>query len=453
MTFRLILLTSFFLLSSALSAQQCSGNLGENIFTEGDFGSGPDVILPTDPGIAPGFTYESNPPPFDGFYTITSNTGRWGNNFGTWSNFADNSDDPNGYFMLVNANFEPGKFYEQRVDDLCENTLYQFTADIRNVIRRGVNQLLPNVSFSIDDEIKFTTGFIPEEETWNTYGFTFTTEPGQTSVILALNNNAPGGLGNDLALDNISFRACGPMASIDGAENLRVCEDIGTATFTANISGDQYDDPAIQWQESFDDGLTWQNVAGATGNTFEHTGRASGFYLYRFLLANGTSNLANSKCRIVSNVKNVFVVPKRWEIIDTICTGLSFAVGGNRYTNSGVTMDTLLSSLGCDSIVTLRLTVADDTGITPDFMVTDPSCSDRDDGEISLNGVSGGALPLTYVLDGERRGLAFFYRSLGEGDYAYSLTDRYGCRVEGALTLGSPFPFSVELGEGRRPGD
>jgi len=449
MTCKNFLICCLLLGAPNLFAQQCSGNLGDNIFSEGDFGSGPEVVLPGDPGIAPGFTYQRNPPPNDGFYTITSNTGRWGNSFGSWDAFSDNSSDPNGYFMVVNANFEPGKFYEQRVDDLCENTLYQFTADIRNVLRRGTNQLMPNVSFSIDGAIRFTTGLIPEEETWNTYGFIFTTEPGQTSVLLALSNNAPGGLGNDLALDNISFRACGPTARIAGAATLSVCEDGGPATLTSEIIGDQYDDPALQWQQSFDGGLSWENAPGATGNTFDHTGRSSGFYFYRYLLANGSVNLTNAKCRVVSNVKTVFVVPKRYDITDTICNGLTYEVGRNSYAESGVSQDTLLSSLGCDSIITLRLTVLDDGGITGDFMVTDPSCSDRRDGVISLNGVSGGTGPYTYVLDSIRRGLPFFYTDLGEGDYAYSLTDRFGCREEGIIILSSPFPFDVDLGEDR----
>jgi gliding motility-associated-like protein len=439
MNLRFILLTATLLLSALhISAQTCTGNLGENIFTAGDFGSGAANIVQVDPLIAPGFNYQRNPPPNDGFYTITNDMRRWPNTFGTWDAFPDNSSDPNGYMMVVNAAFAPGKFYEQQVDDLCENTLYQFTADVRNVLRRGNNNLRPNVSFSIDGVTRFTTGLIDETQTWNTYGFTFITQPGQTSVLLALNNNAPGGIGNDLA--------CGPEARIAGAETLSVCEDGGPATLTVEINGDQYDNPAVQWQQSFDDGVTWQDQPGANGTTFNHTGRASGFYYYRYLLANGGVNLANTKCRVVSNIKTVYVVPKRWEIIDTICTGLTFTVGPSRYTNTGVSLDTLLSSLGCDSIVTLRLAVVPDPGIIPTFDLMDPSCSYLTDGSIELVDVTNGTAPIDYFLDTLQQTVGAIVPGLGEGSYRYRLTDRYGCTASGEVMLTTPNPFRIELG-------
>lgn len=447
MNLRFILLTAILLLSTLhISAQTCTGNLGENIFTAGDFGSGTVNVLSVDPRIAPGFAYQPSPPPNDGFYTITNDMRRWTSTFPTWDAFPDNSSDPNGYMMVVNAAFSPGKFYEQQVDDLCENTLYQFTADVRNILIRGTNGLMPDVSFSIDGVTRFTTGLIGETQAWNTYGFTFTTAPGQTSVLLALSNNAPGGFGNDLAIDNISFRACGPEARIAGAETLSVCEDAGPATLTAEINGDQYDDPALQWQQSFDDGVTWQDVAGATDRTFDHTGRASGFYYYRYLLANGGVNLANTKCRVVSNIKTVYVVPKRWEIIDTICSGLNFMVGTSTYTDSGVTLDTLLSSLGCDSIVTLRLTVVPDPGLLPAFDLIDPSCSYTTDGSIELIDVTNGTAPIGYFLDTLQRMVGDLVSGLGEGTYRYRLADRYGCTTSGDVSLSTPNPFLIELG-------
>ncbi len=40
----------------------CSGNLGENIFEQGDFGSGTAPVLTTNPNIAPGYNYTTNVP-------------------------------------------------------------------------------------------------------------------------------------------------------------------------------------------------------------------------------------------------------------------------------------------------------------------------------------------------------------------------------------------------------
>ncbi|MEM1357424.1 MAG: gliding motility-associated C-terminal domain-containing protein [Bacteroidota bacterium] len=429
-----------------LRAQRCSGNLGENIFTEGDFGSGAANIPPNDPMIAPGFIYQRNPPPNDGFYTITNDMRPWNNPWGDWRAFPDNSNDPQGYMMVVNAAFAPGLFYEQRVDGLCENTSYQFSADITNIYFRNRNGILPNVSFLLDGEVVFNTGDIAEDELWHTYDFLFATEPGQTEVTLALRNNAPGGIGNDLALDNIAFRACGPEALIAGEEIIRICEDGEPTTLMAEINGSEYDAPAIQWQRSLDEGSTWTDIAGGNAFTFLHTELSSGFYHYRYLLANGASNLANTKCRVVSSEKVVYVVPKRYEIFDTLCVGRSFNLGDQSFDRTGIFEDTLLSSLGCDSIVTLNLQVNPDPGLSADFVRQDPSCSYLSDGSIQLLGVTNAAPPVSFYFQDSLRTNRLF-PNLPEGDYDYRIVDRYGCTTAGQLNLSSPFPFTVDLGD------
>ena len=440
MTFRLILLACIAMTTVKAFSQQCNGNLGENIFTEGDFGSGTANVLLTDPGIAPGFTYQPSPPPEDGSYTITNNTASWANLFATWDGFSDNSSDPNGYFMVVNANFTPGRFYEQQVDDLCENTSYVFTADVRNMIRSGVNQLLPNVSFSIDGEIQFTTGPIAETQRWNTYGFTFNTGPGQTSLILALNNNAPGGNGNDLALDNITFRVCGPLAGVTTVGGDRDCAPV---TLSAVITGDQFTTPALQWQESMDGGSTWQDIPGATTLTYEHTDQEA--IAYRYLLAGSSSNLGNTNCRIVSDTKFINATPAPVMIIDTICSGNIYIVGSSRYTTSGLTTDTLRSFTGCDSIVTLDLTVREGPEVMPDFAITDPTCPGEADGSVTLNGVTGGFAPLAYTFNGEARAVGETVTGLEAGAYPYQFTDRFGCTADAAVSLESFPSFQIEL--------
>jgi hypothetical protein len=75
----------------------CSGTLGSNIFPNGDFGSGVPNVLPTNPGIAPGYNYQLNPPPNDGWYCITNNTSSWGSFAASrWIKIEDNGPEPNG---------------------------------------------------------------------------------------------------------------------------------------------------------------------------------------------------------------------------------------------------------------------------------------------------------------------------------------------------------------------
>ena len=372
--------------SNFVNGQNCEGNLGINIFFNGDFGSGIDNILQTDPQIAPGYQYTTNTPISDGYYIVSNSMAVWPNNYSSWLPIGDNSGDQNGYMMIVNASYDPGLFYKQTIDGLCENSLYAFSADIINVIKSTVaGHIKPNVSFLIDGVEYFTTGAIPQDEKWNTYGFTFSTDPGQTSVELSLRNNAPGGIGNDLALDNISFRACGPQAQILPFEIENICEDGSPIDLDATIIGDQYDNPTFQWQQSFDGGITWFDIPGETNPVYTHNDLSAGYYYYRYLLANGSSNILNYKCRVVSNVKVVHVVPKFYEIVDTICQGLAFQIGESFYDQSGLYEDSLISVIGCDSIISLDLTVVQDPGIEAEFRVTNPSCVGYSDGLIEIS--------------------------------------------------------------------
>lgn len=427
--------------------QICDGNLGENIFTEGDFGSGTANILTPNPQIAPGYSYATFPPPNDGSYVITNNTTNWGG-FATdaWLKIRDNSSDPNGYMMVVNASFEPGLFYEQQVEGLCENTLYVFSADFYNLIPPGENMIRPNVSFLLDGQVVYESGDIPENDQWNTYGFTFTTDPGQTTLTLALRNNAPGGLGNDIAFDNIRFQACGPTALILPEDIANICEDGSPIDIEATILDNNFDTTYLQWQESFDEGVTWQEIQGENSPVYTHTNLAGGFYYYRYVLASDPMNLMNSKCRIVSNVKIVRVVPKFYTIVDTLCQGLAFELGDNSFSETGVYTDSLKTVIGCDSIVTLELTIVPDPGLEATFDVMGPACIGQVDGSVSINEINDGAPPYTIFIDGEEslnNGSLFGFP---EGEYLYNIQDRYGCQLDTIVSIPSPNVFTVDLG-------
>lgn len=443
----LYLLLLITLVGSAYTQETCTGNLGVNIFEDGDFGSGFANIPTTDPGIAPGYIYSTNPPPNDGFYTITNNTGTWPL-FPTWLSVTDNSPDPNGYMMVVNASFETGAFYDKEIVGLCENTLYEFSADIFNLIEPSVtNHILPNVSFLINDVIQYTTGNVPQNNSWITYGFTFTTGPGETSVRLTLRNNAPGGIGNDLCLDNISFRACGPEALILPLEVENICEDGSPIELFATILGDQYPDPAIQWQESFDEGVSWQDIAGAIDTSITHTNLSAGFYYYRYLLANTADNLQNDKCRVISNIKVVFVQPKLYSLVDTICEGGAFIVGTSEYTQTGMYVDSLISSIGCDSIVMLDLTVVPDFNISADVMAFPPLCPGFEDGSILVNNVNTVYPPYTVFFENVTDdGPESLFDGLGAGDYTVNITDNFGCQFEEIVNVPEASSFTIDLG-------
>jgi hypothetical protein len=102
---------------------------------------------------------------------------------------------------------------------------------------------------------------VTNDEKWHRIGFTFVTKSGVNSLRLTIRNAAPGGLGNDLALDNVTFRPCRPKAELSPPSI-----ECGTTSIAVTVSeaGDGYDPPAVQWQiwRITDDLSTPGNITG-----------------------------------------------------------------------------------------------------------------------------------------------------------------------------------------------
>lgn len=308
--YSLIILLIF---SSELSAQLCEGSLGDPVVNI-TFGSG------NNPGPSIGsttnYSYVPNGCPNDGNYTIANNITSCFNN--TWHSTTDHTGDPNGYMMVVNASYTPGDFFVKKVDGLCPNTTYEFAAWIYNLLESYAcfgNGIKPNITFNIETPTgqvlqTYSTGDIPMNLGWKQYGFFFSTTTEINSVVLRMTNNAPGGCGNDLLLDDITFRACGPLVSagINGlSDSVDVCTgDTSVFTIHAEVSPG-YSDPVYQWQESLDGGVTFANIDGATHLIYERPATASaGKYLYR-LAVSQRQNKDVSSCSIYSNLVSISV--------------------------------------------------------------------------------------------------------------------------------------------------
>ena len=446
----IFILMIFFCLPLITQAQFCTGALGDNIFVEGDFGTGSPNLFSPNPNIAPGYNYTFSVPPGDGQYVITNNTASWGGLYPSWLGIGDNSNDPNGYMMVVNASNLPGLFYEQTVSGLCENTLYEFSADIINLIKIGTpDHIDPNVSFLLDGVELFSTGDIPKTNDWTTYGFTFMTTLGQQSLTLSLRNNAPGGNGNDLAMDNISFRACGPETLIapTGIE-INLCEDDGPVELEAIIMGNQYVNPMLQWQQSFDEGMTWMDIVGANVNVFTHPQSVTGLYYYRFLVADGIGNLGSENCRVNSDPKIINVHPQAIMQVDTsLCEGQSLTIGNSTFFESGIYVDTLTSFFGCDSILITNLTVALNADFIADLVVNSP-CPNLADGSISIENISGAIPPYNYTFEGVDFGTTAVFPNLAGGQtYSIVIQDAIGCFIERSVFVDNQSDLILDLGE------
>ncbi len=304
----------FVLLSTIVHAQTCTSGLGDPIVNI-SFGAGPNFGPPLATGIT-NLQYYANQCVFDDGYEIVNTTSNC--YIPAWLSVnGDHTGDPNGYFMLIGADYDPADFYVQKVSGLCGSTSYQFAAWILNVAGVGV-QIQPNVTFSIEKTDgtvlqSLSTGDIPilTSPVWNQYAFYFTTPPGVSSVVLRMTNNAPGGYGNDLGVDDITFRTVGPSVnvSINGhiSDTVTMCSGPGNnLQFLATVES-CYSSTDYQWQESLDNGNIWTNIPGAVNPDYTASPTTTGSYLYR-LTAAATGNLGNSSCQVASAPDSVVVL-------------------------------------------------------------------------------------------------------------------------------------------------
>lgn len=332
---------------SFANAQTCQGSLGDPIVNF-NFGAGSN---PGAPLAATNYLFTSTDCPTDGSYTVRNNTSSCFGN--TWHSVAsDHTGNANGYFMLINASVAPSAFYVDTVRGLCPNTTYEFAAWIMNVILPNAcngNSNQPNITFSIEQTNgtviqTSATGNIPPTSTpsWTRRQTFFTTGTGITDVVLRMVNNAAGGCGNDLALDDITFRACGPLVTptISGSttDTASICEGTAqTVNLSASVSAG-YNMPAFQWQQSFNGG-TYTDIVGQNTTTMQVQFPANapvGIYNYRIQVAEGT-NSTSPQCRISSSPITITVNPKPTAVItgnSPVCENSSIlltASGGISY--------------------------------------------------------------------------------------------------------------------------
>lgn len=291
------------------------------------FGSGVNKYagpLPADSGST-SYTY-SNTSPNDNFYSIVNTTAN--TNPGWWTT-TDHTGNPGGYMMLVNASVTPDIFYTRTVNGLCGSTTYQFAAWIKNILI-SLTGIKPNVTFSIETPggtVLGTgnTGDIIANNTWIQYPFTFTTPAGTSAIVLKIANNAPGGGGNDLVIDDITFRPYGdPVAVVfnNTTTTQTLCAGISqTVNINATSSLAAGYQQKLQMQVA---GVWTDQGAPGTGSSFAIASPiAAGVYHYR-VVTGLAGNISTSECVVSSNELILTVLPAPTAAImvaDSTCLG------------------------------------------------------------------------------------------------------------------------------------
>jgi hypothetical protein len=129
----------------------------------------------------------------------------------------DHTGNKGGYMFLVNADLTPDQFYNGTISNLIIGRRYEFSVYVANLM--ALPGIEPNILFQVKTPwpqnvllAQITSGNISSSQqlTWLKYGLSFTATT--TSVTLLMISNAPGGYGNDLVIDDITFRVCAPAA-------------------------------------------------------------------------------------------------------------------------------------------------------------------------------------------------------------------------------------------------
>jgi uncharacterized repeat protein (TIGR01451 family) len=212
------------------------GIRGTNLFANnGTFGTG-SLTPATSTQLPPGrttYTFQnySSATPNDGGYAIVNQlnqntfSGSWHNTFGHTTGTVDDQ------VMLINAAATPGTFYTE-ILTVPANQNIEFSAWILNLVKVSWSAALPmdpNISFvinriGVDDnnngtidepgegQVITNSGLVPKMSTptWLNYGAIINTG-NATQIEYRLVNNAPGGNGNDLLLDDLFAAPCSPM--------------------------------------------------------------------------------------------------------------------------------------------------------------------------------------------------------------------------------------------------
>lgn len=243
-----------------------------------------------------------------------------------------------GYMLVVNAAYKIDSAFQHTITHLCPNTYYELSFWIRNLCSEcgcdvngvGANGsgyiptvagpagsadssgVYPNLSFDVNGVDYYTTGNVKYTGQWIKKGFTYLTGPNDSTIVLKIMNNAPGGGGNDWALDDITVATCSPNFTFTPTPNPAIC-DSNVVNIGAIIRSYFPNYVNYKWQKSRNNGVTWKDTLSAgvgtpvwNGSDYSYTLAFPQFVAYRkdsgtkfrVIVATTVANLSNTNCQV-----------------------------------------------------------------------------------------------------------------------------------------------------------
>lgn len=202
----------------------------------------------------------------DGTYALVTN----GTDFAGWASglTEDHTIDAGGalgYMYAVNAGFDKGEFFRRRFTGLIIGAKYKFSTWVSSLSNASIQ---PNISLKVYNAadknliISNNSGLIYPAFQWKEYKLEFIAT--STSIDLVLDNNNVGGDGNDLALDDISFKLMPPDDITTSSISATCGVNAGSITVTAPLGS------AIEYSlngGSYQAGTTFNNVVPGASHT------------------------------------------------------------------------------------------------------------------------------------------------------------------------------------------
>ncbi|RAJ77394.1 gliding motility-associated-like protein [Chitinophaga dinghuensis] len=231
------------------------------------------------------YQFTNTSPQREGFYSIINNP-QLAKGDNTWKSMPDHTGQPNGRMLVINGSVIPGEFYRKKFSGICGGQQYALSFSACSVISPtlscGANTVpIPSrVRLQIADDNGNILGEIPERYipvdpnpagSWKSYGFLFTLPPNLSSFQVILLDDAPGGCGNDLAIDDIILSTCKPVVPIliNKIPVNKYTGCVGSSIeFSVDLTGLTFAKPVYQWQKFDTPSATWKNITGGTGATY-----------------------------------------------------------------------------------------------------------------------------------------------------------------------------------------
>lgn len=264
-----------------------------------------------------------------------------------WISLRDHTGNTNGRMLLVNANAAARTMYVDTLPIACAGQQYSvslWASFVGNpaykVICDGLGGFkYPKLLIRVRDlisglTITQSTTIDIVDTTWQQFGLKFVIPPGYTNLIIEVLNAAPGGCGNDVALDDIQFGICSaaPTVSVSGITG--GC--IGSVT---TFNSELTDSSAIggtvayQWQRANSLGGPWTDIPLATSPNYSLTITPADTGKYFRVIVAAAGNIGNPSCQYVSPAIQLtgkapsVAAASATKNKNNICPGISVSLG------------------------------------------------------------------------------------------------------------------------------